>query len=63
MLAELKRNFCSGKTLDIDFRISQLNAIIKGLDDHYDLLCDAMFKDLGRGKFETTTDDIGLVKN
>lgn len=22
-----------------------------------------MFKDLGRGKFETTTDDIGLVKN
>jgi len=63
VLAELKRNFRTGVTQDIEFRISQLKAIIKGIETHYDLIVDAMQKDLKRGKYETTMAELAGVKN
>ena len=40
-----------------------MKAIIKGIDTHYDLIVDAMYKDLKRGKYETTMAELAGVKN
>jgi len=49
-------------TRDVDFRISQLKSLLKGIDEMKDELCEAIGKDLGRGKFYAYISELHLVK-
>ena len=59
-IVEKQRSFFqSGKTLDTDWRITQLKKLKKALTDHTDLLSKAMYDDLGRSETEAYLTDIG----
>jgi aldehyde dehydrogenase (NAD+) len=49
-------------TLDLDFRIKCLKKLKESVQDNKNDLLLALFKDLGKGEFETTTNEIGLVE-
>jgi len=53
--------FSSGKTLDIDFRISMLNSLKKGILEMEKEIYYALEKDLGKSSFESYMCEIGMV--
>ena len=59
LLAEMKESFLETRqTFDIEFRISQLKKIEEALCIYEEQILDALFKDLGRPKFEGFLPDI-----
>ena len=52
MIQELRASFDSGKTRTYEWRVSQLNAMKTMLEENIDPICEAMAKDLGRGRWE-----------
>ncbi|XP_050501792.1 aldehyde dehydrogenase, dimeric NADP-preferring isoform X1 [Diabrotica virgifera virgifera] len=54
--------FNSGKTRSLDFRLKQLKAFIRLLDENTPQICDALNKDLRKNKIEAVLMEIGVVK-
>lgn len=53
--------FLTNKTLDVDFRIAQLNKLKKAVIKYEDEIIDALKADLGRSKTESYLLDIGTI--
>ncbi|KAK1373468.1 Aldehyde dehydrogenase [Heracleum sosnowskyi] len=61
-LSELKQTFKTGKTKDVEWRKSQLKALIKLLDDNENQIFQALERDLGKHPVEAFRDEIGILK-
>ncbi|XP_067916286.1 aldehyde dehydrogenase family 3 member B1-like [Heterodontus francisci] len=62
-LLRLRNTFTSGKTRPLEFRISQLNALIRLLQENETSLLNVLYNDLHKCKFEAMISEIGFVKN
>jgi aldehyde dehydrogenase (NAD+) len=60
-LLKTKKQFASGKTRDLSYRIAQLNNLKKGLNELDKDLKDAVTADLGREGFVTWLAEISLI--
>ena len=60
IIKELNEFFLSNKTLDIDFRIQQLEKLKISLKAYENKLTRALKKDLGKGRFESYCCEIGF---
>ncbi|WP_417900947.1 aldehyde dehydrogenase [Bacillus sp. CSS-39] len=59
---EQHRNFfATGRTKDVDFRLSQLGKLKKAIVEHEQELNQALTKDLGKSAFEAYASEIGFV--
>ena len=56
-----RRYFHTNETLDLNFRIAQLERLVQAVSDHEEDLKDALSKDLGRHGLEAYFCDIGTV--
>lgn len=61
-LAELHRTFRGGKTRGVEWRKSQLRAIIKLITENESQIFEALQQDLGKHPVEAYRDEIGIVK-
>ena len=59
----MKNGFKTHKTRDNRWRKEQLAAVMKGMEEMKDELCEAVFKDLGRDTFVTELIEFGTIKN
>lgn len=55
--------FQSGKTIDLDFREKQLNALLRLYEEHEDAMCDALAKDLHKHRQESIINEVELLRN
>eukprot|EP00604_Paraphysomonas_vestita_P003017 CAMPEP_0174821608 /NCGR_PEP_ID=MMETSP1107-20130205/9112_1 /TAXON_ID=36770 /ORGANISM="Paraphysomonas vestita, Strain GFlagA" /LENGTH=424 /DNA_ID=CAMNT_0016038837 /DNA_START=94 /DNA_END=1369 /DNA_ORIENTATION=+ len=62
MVESLRRSFASDKTLSKEWRLSQLRAFLRMLEEDGPELCDAMLKDLHKSPLEGYLTELGLVK-
>lgn len=62
-LKEHKRYFNTGKTKEINFRISQLRNLRNSIKKYEKEILDALYKDLGKSEFEGYTTEIGFTLN
>lgn len=53
--------FLSGKTMDIEFRIEQLNKLRNSIIKHEEDILDALKKDLNKSNFESYETELGIV--
>lgn len=53
--------FLSGKTIDIEFRIKQLNKLKSSIIEHEEEILDALKRDLNKSKFESYETELGIV--
>ncbi|MDO7906281.1 aldehyde dehydrogenase [Paenibacillus sp. JX-17] len=63
ILAAQKNYFGNRETLDIDFRLRQLNKLRQAILDYEDRLNEALMQDLGKSAFESYATEIGFVLN
>lgn len=63
IVEKARRAFASGRTKDIAFRKSQLEAIMRLMTENSKLICDAVNKDLRKSPVEGRTTEIGTVTN
>ncbi len=61
VLQQQKQFFLSGKTLDISFRISQLNKLYAAVKRYEKDITQALYKDLHKSEFEAYATEIGFV--
>ena len=61
ILGENKRFFETGKTKNIDFRISQLRILRQAIASNEELIIKAMYEDLHKSRYEAFTTEIGLL--
>ncbi|KAG5534608.1 hypothetical protein RHGRI_022659 [Rhododendron griersonianum] len=61
-LGELRQAFKSGRTKSVGWRKSQLQAILKLMDENEDQIFKALQQDLGKHPVEAYRDEIGVVK-
>ncbi|MPM23303.1 hypothetical protein SDC9_69774 [bioreactor metagenome] len=60
-LQEHKEFFHSGKTIDISFRINQLNKLKSTIKKYEKEILEALYKDLKKSEFEAYSTEIGFV--
>ncbi|GAB2252265.1 hypothetical protein Droror1_Dr00005112 [Drosera rotundifolia] len=63
MTAELRAAFGAGRTRSYEWRVEQLNAIVKMMEDREREIVDALRSDLGKPEFESVLYEIVTVKN
>jgi aldehyde dehydrogenase (NAD+) len=62
-ITRLRRTFDSGKTRTYEWRIGQLKALLRMLDEQETRLVDALAEDMHRSEVEAITADIAIVRN
>jgi aldehyde dehydrogenase (NAD+) len=62
LVAGLRATFRTGRTKDIEWRRTQLRAMIRMLDEHVDEFTAALQLDLGRHPLEAYSTDVGFTK-
>ena len=63
MVESLRTSFASDKTLSREWRLSQLRAFLRMIEEEGPALCDAMLKDLHKSPLEGYLTELGLVKS
>ncbi|XP_070204918.1 aldehyde dehydrogenase family 3 member B1-like isoform X2 [Littorina saxatilis] len=63
MISDMRVVFRSGRTKGVEWRVAQLTALLKLLDDNTDNLCDALYKDLRKHKMESAIMEMNVTKN
>ncbi|WP_459129296.1 aldehyde dehydrogenase [Guggenheimella bovis] len=56
-----RRSFESGITRSVDFRISELSKLERGIRENKGKICEALKRDLNKSPYESTLSEIGLV--
>lgn len=59
----LRNTFQSGKTKPVEYRIKQLKAILKMLEENESQIVKALFEDLHKSKYETIITEINFLVN
>jgi aldehyde dehydrogenase (NAD+) len=62
VVADLRAAFRSGRTRDLQWRRSQLQGLLRMLDEHEDDFVQALHEDLGRPSLEGYFADVGMTK-
>jgi len=60
---ELRKNFRTGFTKDLKWRIEQLKSLLRMYEENEDLMVEALKKDLHKSKWETVTCETDYLKN
>lgn len=63
IIEPLREYFLTGKTFDIEWRMGQIRAILKMLDEQSDTLAEALFKDLHKSPEEAWLTETGFVQH
>ncbi len=63
MMDELRAAFAADYTLSYEWRISQLKALVRLLDEEGPKLCEAMKSDLGKSPLEGYLTELALIKS
>ncbi|KNA24502.1 hypothetical protein SOVF_014990 [Spinacia oleracea] len=63
MVAELRRNFASGKTRSYEWRVTQLKKIVKMVEERESEIVDALRSDLNKPAFESVVYEISMLKS
>ncbi|XP_068167026.1 aldehyde dehydrogenase family 3 member B1 isoform X2 [Antennarius striatus] len=63
LMNRAKVAFRAGRTLEEDFRLAQLEAVVRMLEEHECDFVDALGRDLHKPRFETILSELILVKN
>jgi aldehyde dehydrogenase (NAD+) len=63
LVSNLRKSFSSGKTRSLEWRLAQLKAIERLIDDNFQELVDALKKDSNKPEQEAECFEFGLVKN
>ncbi|XP_022936139.1 aldehyde dehydrogenase family 3 member H1-like isoform X1 [Cucurbita moschata] len=63
LVKELRGTFASGRTRSYEWRVSQLESILKLSADHEEEISDAIHSDLSKPALESIIHEIGMVKN
>ncbi|KAL2342886.1 hypothetical protein Fmac_004171 [Flemingia macrophylla] len=63
LVRELRKNFDSGRTKSYEWRVSQLEAIVKMLEEKEEEITDALYKDLSKPQFEAFISEVSQVKS
>ena len=53
----------SGRTRPVEWRVKQLEALLKMMDENEKIICEALYKDLRKPKQESMALEIGYIKN
>lgn len=53
--------FRKGETLDLPFRLQQLQSLRELVSDNHDVLCEAVYRDFGKPEFEVYTNEIAVI--
>lgn len=61
MLSDLKKQYRTGITRSLEFRIAQLQSLSNGLMEMKDEICEGIRLDLGRGHFNTYCSEVNHV--
>ncbi len=61
LVSSQKEHFHTGETLELPFRLQQLQTLRDLVSDNHDLLCDAVYRDFGKPEFEVYTNEIAVV--
>lgn len=61
ILEKQRTYFLTGETLPVSFRKQQLDRLYQAIVRHEDEICEALYKDLGKGKEESYMSEIGMV--
>lgn len=61
LLHSQKEFFATGATRTLEFRLRQLDALYKALEQHATVLEQALRQDLGKSRFESYASEIGMV--
>ncbi|OQR79355.1 aldehyde dehydrogenase [Tropilaelaps mercedesae] len=62
-IKKLRKTFASGRTKDVRWRKTQLEALLRFLEDNSDALVDALTKDLRKNRMESLLFDIEFAMN
>lgn len=60
MVAELRRNFASGKTRSYEWRVTQLKKIVKMVEERESEIVDALRSDLNKPAFESVVYEVSF---
>ncbi|CAJ1937753.1 unnamed protein product [Sphenostylis stenocarpa] len=63
LVRELRKSFDSGRTKSYDWRVSQLEAIIKMLEEREKDIIEALYKDLAKPQFEAFISEVSQAKS
>ncbi|KAL2101270.1 hypothetical protein ACEWY4_003031 [Coilia grayii] len=63
VVARLRSVFRTGVTIPLQFRLTQLSALLSLMEDNEAQIADALHKDLGKPKFEAVLSEIDMVRN
>ncbi|KAK7318407.1 hypothetical protein RJT34_03107 [Clitoria ternatea] len=63
LVGELRKSFNSGKTKSYEWRVSQLEAIARMLEDEEKEIAEALYKDLSKPELETYITEVSQVKS
>uniref|UniRef100_A0A8D2MFT8 Aldehyde dehydrogenase domain-containing protein n=2 Tax=Zonotrichia albicollis TaxID=44394 RepID=A0A8D2MFT8_ZONAL len=63
LVSHLRASWLSGKTRPMEYRVAQLEALGRFLDDKKQQIMDATASDLGKAPFETELSEILMCKN
>lgn len=63
VIEEQRKYFATGKTLDIEFRLSQLKSLARALDSYEAEILQAMKADLGKCDFDSYMEGLFMVKD
>ncbi|KAK3592559.1 hypothetical protein CHS0354_000886 [Potamilus streckersoni] len=63
LVSSLRETFQTGRTIDLQWRIGQLNMLLKLLDENRDQLCNALKRDLNKHKFEAAVLEVDYCRN
>ena len=62
VVQKARNAFASGKTRDINFRIKQLESLLRLYDENEAELLDAVYKDLRKPKYEAKLVEVEVLK-
>ncbi|KAL5007815.1 hypothetical protein ScPMuIL_016621 [Solemya velum] len=63
IVSSLRQVFQTGKTKTYEWRHQQLEGLLRMIDEKRDVICEALYKDLHKHKFEASLMEIDFVRN
>ena len=61
LVKELRSTVISGKTKTYEWRVSQLNSLLKMVEDRDKEICDALFSDLSKPEMEAFIHEVCFI--
>ncbi|GLT97408.1 hypothetical protein SLE2022_149750 [Rubroshorea leprosula] len=63
LVKDLRNNFRSGRTKSYEWRVAQLQSILRMIDENEKMIIEALYEDLGKPELESFTAEITMLKS